>query len=219
MGLKKWLLKEAKEEYARVVLSLLEQDEEAWLLDLGSGDGKLTNKMVDKVGTTQVTTLDLERKEVDENWRFIQEDLNHRFWWDLRKEEFDVVVASQIIEHLSETDNFLKEIHRVLKPTGYAIISTPNLASWHNILYLLFSKQPRTCNISDEMDWPVSSPAHRRLFTVDGLVRLLKFHKFKVEKVVCSGYYPLPIWLARGICKVDRGHSVITTVKVRKEYG
>ena len=215
MRFKEWLLKEAKEEYARVVLSLLEKDREAVLLDLGYGDGRLTALMAEKVGTSKVHGIDMEWDNPVEGVVRYQSDLNEEF--PVANEEFDAVVASQIIEHLSNTDRFLKEIRRVLKPTGYAIISTPNLASWHNIFYLLFGKQPMTCNVSDEMDWPVNSPAHRRLFTVDGLVRLLGFHGFKVEKVICSGYYPLPIRLTRGICKVDKGHSVITTVKVRRE--
>ena len=211
---KEWLLKEAKEEYARVILSLLEKDKEARLLDLGSGDGELTREMVSQIGTKDFYGIDMEPQSM-EGIKVLQGDLNERF--PVGSEEFHVVVASQIIEHLSETDNFLREIRRVLKPTGYAIISTPNLASWHNIGYLLLGRQPKTCMISDEMDWPVSSPAHRRLFTVDGLVRLLRFHRFEIEEIICSGYYPLPIGLARGICKIDKEHSVIKTVKVRRD--
>jgi SAM-dependent methyltransferase len=39
---------------------------------------------------------------------------------------FDVVVTFQVIEHIQDDFNFLKEIHRVLKPGGLAIITTPN---------------------------------------------------------------------------------------------
>ncbi len=39
---------------------------------------------------------------------------------------FDVVITFQVIEHIENDDLFLQEIHRVLKPGGLAIITTPN---------------------------------------------------------------------------------------------
>ncbi|MFD2202032.1 class I SAM-dependent methyltransferase [Shivajiella indica] len=40
---------------------------------------------------------------------------------------FDSVVSFQVIEHIKDDRLFLEEIHRVLKPGGKAIISTPNI--------------------------------------------------------------------------------------------
>lgn len=40
--------------------------------------------------------------------------------------EFDVVISFQVIEHIEDTDNYLKQIHRVLKPGGQLIIVTPD---------------------------------------------------------------------------------------------
>lgn len=39
---------------------------------------------------------------------------------------FDVVITFQVIEHIQDDVTFLKEIHRVLKPGGLAMITTPN---------------------------------------------------------------------------------------------
>jgi SAM-dependent methyltransferase len=39
---------------------------------------------------------------------------------------FDSVVSFQVIEHIQDDRLFLKEIHRVLKPGGIALITTPN---------------------------------------------------------------------------------------------
>jgi SAM-dependent methyltransferase len=39
---------------------------------------------------------------------------------------FDSVVSFQVIEHIEDDHFFLKEIHRVLKPGGLALITTPN---------------------------------------------------------------------------------------------
>lgn len=40
---------------------------------------------------------------------------------------FDWVVSFQVIEHIKDDKKFLKEIYRVLKPGGKALISTPNI--------------------------------------------------------------------------------------------
>lgn len=45
---------------------------------------------------------------------------------DLASDRFDVVVSFQVIEHIKNDELYLKEIHRVLKPGGKALITTPN---------------------------------------------------------------------------------------------
>ncbi len=40
---------------------------------------------------------------------------------------FDTLVTQQVIEHIQDDHLFVKEIHRVLKPNGKAIITTPNI--------------------------------------------------------------------------------------------
>jgi SAM-dependent methyltransferase len=39
---------------------------------------------------------------------------------------FDFAVSFQVIEHIRDDRNFIKEIHRVLKPGGTLMLSTPN---------------------------------------------------------------------------------------------
>ncbi len=70
----------------------------------------------------------------------IVSDLNKKF--PLEDNLFDTVVSTDVIEHLYDINNFLSEIHRVLKKGGKVIISTPNAISWRNRLFLLFGKNP-----------------------------------------------------------------------------
>lgn len=50
---------------------------------------------------------------------------------------FDTIVSFQVIEHVKQDGEFLKEIHRVLRPGGRAILTTPNIKKtltrnpWH----------------------------------------------------------------------------------------
>ena len=45
---------------------------------------------------------------------------------DLDSDSFDVVVSFETIEHLAEQREMVSEIHRVLKPNGVFIVSSPN---------------------------------------------------------------------------------------------
>lgn len=49
----------------------------------------------------------------------------------------DGIHACEIIEHLFDTDSFLAELRRVLRPGGVLVISTPNLNSMGNRLRVL----------------------------------------------------------------------------------
>jgi len=194
------LITDSRDQYKKAVLSLLERDEAAVVLDLGCGNSKrLTRRVIKTVGAVGAFGVDLKGYD-EEGLSVVASDLNDGI--PFPADRFDVVVASQIIEHLRNTDGFLKEIKRVLKPTGYAVISTPNLAAWHNILHLLLGKQPPVATVSDDMFPENEAHGHLRVFTKSELIKLLRFHGFRIEKVAgTSSFF---------------GRPSIVTVKVRR---
>jgi len=212
------LIVDSRDAYKKVVLSLLDTNVHALLLDLGCGSGHLTQAAIAKVMPVRAYLVDTNEETTPEAEKLGFEvqplDLNGKL--GLKSSWFDVVIASQVIEHLWNTDLFVKEIYRVLKPEGYAVISTPNLASWHNVLNLALGKQPETSAVSDEMRPEMEKPGHRRVFTATELVKLLEFHGLEVEWVIGTSYYPLMGRLAKLMCNLDRRHAGMTTVKVRK---
>jgi 2-polyprenyl-3-methyl-5-hydroxy-6-metoxy-1,4-benzoquinol methylase len=50
---------------------------------------------------------------------------------------FDVVVAAEVIEHLENPRFMIREIFRILRPGGTALITTPNNESWRSLAALL----------------------------------------------------------------------------------
>lgn len=52
-------------------------------------------------------------------------------------ETFDVVTATEVIEHLEDFRRVVREIHRVLKPGGVCILSTPNILNLNSRLRFL----------------------------------------------------------------------------------
>lgn len=45
---------------------------------------------------------------------------------ELESESFDMVVSVEVLEHVEEDAKFIREVHRVLKPGGKFIMTTPN---------------------------------------------------------------------------------------------
>jgi len=54
----------------------------------------------------------------------------------------DVVLAGEIIEHVVDTEAFLREIRRVLRPGGATVLSTPNILWWKHRIALLAGRYP-----------------------------------------------------------------------------
>jgi 2-polyprenyl-3-methyl-5-hydroxy-6-metoxy-1,4-benzoquinol methylase len=57
-------------------------------------------------------------------------------------ESMDVVLAAEIVEHVVDTQGFINEIARVVRPGGAVLLSTPNILWWKYRLDLLFGRYP-----------------------------------------------------------------------------
>lgn len=87
---------------------------------------------------------------------------------------FDVVVFCEVIEHLlSDPLRALIEIHRVLKPGGTVLVSTPNVARLENVARMVAG-----VNLYDPYSGYGPYGRHNREFTRHELVQLLEFAGF-----------------------------------------
>jgi RimJ/RimL family protein N-acetyltransferase/ubiquinone/menaquinone biosynthesis C-methylase UbiE len=97
-------------------------------LDLGCGTGRHTLWLAENGAT--VTALDFSqgmlaearRKSAAVAIQFLQHDLHERLPFE--NGSFDIIVSGLVLEHLRDLPAFFSEAHRVLKPTGRAIVST-----------------------------------------------------------------------------------------------
>jgi 2-polyprenyl-3-methyl-5-hydroxy-6-metoxy-1,4-benzoquinol methylase len=62
--------------------------------------------------------------------------------------KFDLIFAGEVIEHLIDTDGFLRELKRCLKKGGKLILTTPNLVSFENRIRVILGSIPSGSTIA-----------------------------------------------------------------------
>jgi SAM-dependent methyltransferase len=117
-------------------------------------------------------------------------------------ESVDVVLAGEIIEHIVDTESFLREIRRVLRPGGAVVLSTPNILWWKHRVALLAGRYP------DALDYRTrygNDFGHVRIFAPKLMRALLDETGFVDVHVVGKRLGPIssltrpPAPLARGL--------------------
>ena len=134
----------------------------------------------------------------------------------------DVVIMSELIEHLVDPDGAIAEIRRVLRPGGSLLLSTPNLAAWYNRGLLAFGIQPIFSEVS--LRGVFGRPGrvvagHLRLFTRRALTEFLTASGFRCVTVTGARYHDVPRPLApldRAFCRWPSAASILL-VHARKE--
>jgi SAM-dependent methyltransferase len=100
----------------------------------------------------------------------------------------DVVLAGEIVEHIVDTESFVREILRVLRPGGATVLSTPNILWWKHRLALLGGRYP------DALDYRTrygDDFGHVRIFTPKLMRGLLEEAGFADVRVVGKRLGPI----------------------------
>jgi len=174
------------------------------ILDVACGNGSIANALSQKFHAEAYgfdKNYEAVRIANEKGIKAIVGDVQDR--WDYDDNTFDLVVASEIIEHVSDPDHLILESKRVLKNNGILVIKTPNLASWFNRLIVLFGYQPiytEVSTVSKKVGIGVLSGlvsdyrpvGHLRCFTKRALSDIVKIHKMKLIyiKGIKTRYFP-----------------------------
>jgi len=203
------------------------------MLDIGCYTGEFTVRIANVVGAEEVYGLDMNEEALKEAQKRGVTPIMGNIERGIPAEDgfFDLVTANQVLEHVEGTARAFREIRRVLKPGGYAMISVPNLASWHNILLLLLGMQPSSYHVYDvqvgnplhgiSLKNPYSEEIkpHVKAFTLPALVDIAKLNGFEVIDTYGCGFYKLPVAVSKLLSKIDRRHAIYIGVLLRKEWG
>ena len=127
----------------------------------------------------------------------------------------DVVIMSELIEHLVDPDGAVAEVRRVLRPGGSLLLSTPNLAAWYNRGLLAVGIQPIFSEVS--LHGVFGRPGrvvagHLRLFTRRALTEFLNASGFRCVTVTGARYHDVPRPLRpldRAFCRWPSAASIL----------
>lgn len=116
-------------------------------LDAGCGSGVYSILLVEAGYNVISINIDEEEIKRAETWaksRGVSDSIEFRIQ-DIRnihipESTFDLILCSEVLEHIDDSFNGAKELHRVLVKGGKAIISMPNMASMLGCLQLIYRK-------------------------------------------------------------------------------
>lgn len=172
----------------KTAMSLATKKSNAKYLDIGCSNGRVALEIAKVIDTKDIHGVDIANLEDAEKngLKTYFADLNEDTKLPFENNSFDVVTCFDTIEHVFNTDHVVREIKRILKPDGYAIVIVPRTDSLMNILLLTFGYQMMTADCSLEKDYGHISEnrlsGHMAHFTKKAIKQMVTHHGFKIEK-------------------------------------
>lgn len=225
-----YLAKNAEGDIEERIASFLPKGNNITYLDCGCDDGVKTIKRAHIIGTNNILGIESENKRAQKakkrDIKVYVADLNKK--WPLKIGSIHCITATEVIEHLVNLDNFFSEARRVLIKGGKLILSTENLAGYHNIFALILGNQPytgpylsrrykighRPCAKFYKHSLPMEP--HLNVMTTKALKELLSAYEFTIVNVAPVGFYPFPPPFSRLFATIDKNHASYIVIKAVK---
>ena len=144
------------------------------VLDVGCGEGVLTLRWAQRLQSGRVVGIDLEDPKLEAEWATrTRANLEFRAAGSeelpFADDEFDLVAAIEVLEHVSEPQRTLAEMQRVAR--RHLLVSVPHEPLWR-VLNVLRGAYLRELG---------NTPGHRNHWSKRGFVRMMERHGTVVE--------------------------------------
>ena len=216
------------------VLNLIKKKNGCKLVDLGCGDGRLTELFAEQAGAKTVIGVEPAKigSKIGRKIKVVSANLNHKL--PLKDNYFDIAISHYSLEHLYNVDIFMSEVNRILKKGGTFIVATDNLASWPNILSLLLGWQPFSsaygvakyalgnplAGVGDftvEEGDSLGELSHNKVLAYQTLKEIFGVYGFRLKEITGVGYFPFYGSLSKFLCSIDKRHSHLLVIKAVKK--
>lgn len=97
------------------------------VLDIGCSSGKFLKHLSKHIESGIGIDIAIQKSDFG-NITFLNSDASKSL--PFKNNYFDCVTCFEVIEHIKNDKDLIKEIKRILKPDGYFILSTPYLPCW-----------------------------------------------------------------------------------------
>ncbi len=163
-----------------VIKKYVPKNQKIKILDFGCGKGKMLGEILEVNPEANIFGVDVSERALT----FIKKRFPKQQFKKIEDGEklpfktntFDFIIASDVLEHIYDTENAFSELARILKPEGKILISVPYNGRIKNVIITLFFY---------EFVFNPYSP-HIRFFSRRSLKNCLKKVQLKPKK---WGYY------------------------------
>lgn len=206
-----------------VVFSLIDQPKDGKIIDIPSGNGAFVLRLNDH-GFSNVWAVDIQNLMKFSHEKFIIGDMTRGL--NLPTADLDTVVCIDGIEHIRGQDALVKEAHRVLKPGGHLILSTPNISSLRSRWKWFATGHHHKCD--SPLDEKNPNPLHHiAMISFPELRYLLHTNGFRITEIQANRcklgswlflplvpfVYMMTSWVYRKTGKRDKTSNINKEVK------
>ena len=155
------------------------------VLDLGCGNGSLSNSIADQgyeVVGIEESESGCKFARLDSECHFIQSSIYNLPYAELEN-SFDIVISSEVIEHLLYPRELIRAAKKCLKPNGRLILTTPYHGYLKNLALALAGKM-------DQHLTALWDGGHVKFFSVSTMTALLESEGFTNVNYKFGGRFP-----------------------------
>jgi len=137
MGLERLVRVQTLVEWGR---SLDEAGDRVEVLSVGFHAGLIEQMLLETNDRIDITVVDVAAAQTSQGWKELNERFPGRvdlyvmqadhYDWTQREDFYDAAILFEVIEHVPDADDAVRQLHKVLKTDGKLFLSTPNSERW-----------------------------------------------------------------------------------------
>lgn len=162
------------------------------ILDLGCGEGGIIRAIFEKFPKKNITGVDISPRRINflkkifPQGRFLCEDVAHTSL----KSKFDLIICSQVIEHVENDKKIVEEFYRLLTKEGFLYVTSVIKRPW--AIYKYRNKKKFVLDPTHEKEYS-SGEEFKKIFEPEfELIKLKKYpvgRKFLFFEIRIPGYF------------------------------